>query len=488
MEPDQQTCERALLARDARFDGWFFTGVHSTRIYCRPSCPARTPSLLGVTFYASAATAQAGGFRACKRCLPDSVPGSPEWSPRSDVVARAVRLIHDGVVEREGVNGLARRLHYSSRHLHRLLQHELGVGPLELARAERARVARVLLETTDLPMSDVAFGSGFGSLRQFNDTIREVFAVTPSDLRKRRRPPIAQQGSISLRLAYRPPLNVPSLFGHLIATGVPGVERWDGTTFHRVVVLHHGRAIIGLTPDDGFIRLDAQLDDLRDLMSLVTRCRQLLDLDADPTQIGQDLARDELLRPLLEAAPGRRLPGAMNGEEMVLRAVLGQQVSTKSAATIAGRLAAALGVPTGRTDLPTAFPTAEAIAAAPDALLAMPVTRRNTLRAVATLLASGEMDVSPGADRAEVRRVLGQVRGIGPWTVGVVAMRGLADPDEPLLSDLGVVNAAKHLGLMNARALATRSEAWRPWRSYAVQYLWATSDHPVNSLPKGSTP
>ncbi|MEI6701000.1 MAG: AlkA N-terminal domain-containing protein, partial [Actinomycetota bacterium] len=447
MDLDQQTCERALLARDVRFDGWFFTGVHSTKIYCRPSCPARTPSLQGVTFYPSAATAQSSGYRACKRCRPDSVPGSPEWSPRSDVVARAVRLIHDGVVEREGVSGLARQLHYSSRHLHRLLRNELGVGPLELARAERSRVARVLLETTDLPMGDVAFGSGFGSLRQFNDTIREVFAVTPSDLRERRRPLISQDGSISLRLAYRPPLNVASLFGHLIATGVPGVERWDGATFHRVVVLHHGRAIIGLTPDDGFIRLDAQMDDLRDLMSLVTRCRQLLDLDADPTQIGQDLARDELLRPLLEAAPGRRLPGSINGEEMVLRAVLGQQVSTKSAATMAGKLAAALGAPTGRTDLSATFPTAEAIAAAPDALLAMPATRRNTLRAVATLLASRQLDVSPGADRSEVRRVLQQVRGIGPWTIGVVAMRGLADPDEPLLSDLGVVNAAKTLGL-----------------------------------------
>ena len=488
MELDRQTCERALLARDARFDGWFFTGVHSTKIYCRPSCPARTPSLPGVTFYASAATAQAGGFRACKRCRPDAVPGSPEWSPRSDVVARAVRLIHDGVVEREGVSGLARQLHYSTRHLHRLLRSELGVGPLELARAERARVARVLLETTDLLVGDVAYASGFGSLRQFNDTIQEVFAVTPSALRTRRRPFVAQEGSISLRLAYRPPLNVASLFGHLIATGVPGVERWDGTTFHRVVALHHGLGVIGLTPEDGFIRLDAQLDDLRDLMSLVTRCRQLLDLDADPTQIGQDLSRDELLRPLIERAPGRRLPGALNGEEMVLRAVLGQQVSTKSAATMAGKLAAALGASTSRSDLPSAFPTAAAIASAPDALMAMPVTRRNTLRTVATLLASRALDVSPGADRSEVRRVLGQVRGIGPWTVGVVAMRGLADPDEPLLSDLGVINAAKHLGLTRVRELATRSEAWRPWRSYAVQYLWATSDHPVNSLPKGTNP
>ena len=478
MEIDRLTCERALEARDARFDGWFFTAVHSTKIYCRPSCPARTPLLHRVDFYSTSAAAQAAGYRACKRCRPDAVPGSPAWAPRSDVAARAIRLIADGVVEREGVVGLAARLHYSTRHIQRLLVEEVGVGSLELARAERARIARVLLETTDLPMSQVAFGAGFGSLRQFNDTIRDVFADTPSEVRRRRRPEPGSSGVVTLRLAYRRPLNVDSLFGHLVATATPGVEKWDGESLLQAVRLSYGRAFVSLRPAADYVVMRAELDDLRDLTSLVSRVRAELDLDADPVLIAEHLSRSAALQPLVRLAPGRRLPGALDPVAMTLRAVLGQHISTKAAATLAGSLARSLGEPTGREDLTYLFPTPEALTNASDELLAMPAARRATLRAVATALTSGDLDVRPGCDRDAARHQLATIRGVGPWTCGVVAMRALGDPDEPLLGDLGVRRALATLDLGEED-----TQQWRPWRSYAVQYLWATSDHPVNQLP-----
>src|SRR4051812_1086682 len=286
---DQERCYRAVASRDARFDGWFFTAVRTTGIYCRPSCPARTPLARNVSFFSTAAAAQAAGFRACRRCRPDAAPGSPAWDVRADVVARAMRLIRDGEVERSGVPGLAARLGYSERQLHRLLVGELGVGPLALARAQRAQTARVLIETTDLPMADIAFAAGFASIRQFNDTVREVFASTPTELRGTKHVPgSGAPGWLTLRLAARAPYAAAEVLLFLGAHAVPGLEEWDGTTFSRVLDLPHGPAIVRLSPaPDGGASVTARLrlTELRDLGVAVTRCRRLLDLDAHPAAL-----------------------------------------------------------------------------------------------------------------------------------------------------------------------------------------------------------
>ncbi|MGZ4644582.1 MAG: bifunctional transcriptional activator/DNA repair enzyme AdaA, partial [Blastococcus sp.] len=286
---DPERCYRAVAGRDARFDGWFFTAVHTTGIYCRPSCPARTPLARNVSFFTTAAAAQAAGFRACRRCRPDAAPGSPEWDVRADVVARAMRLIADGEVERSGVPGLAAHLGYSERQLHRLLVGELGVGALALARAQRAQTARLLIETTELPMADVAFAAGFASVRQFNDTVREVFATTPTGLRASRRGPVTgAPGRLTLRLAARAPYDAAEVLLFLGTHAVPGLEEWDGTTFSRVLDLPHGPAVVQLSPSsDGGPAVTAllRLTELRDLAAAVTRCRRMLDLDADPAAV-----------------------------------------------------------------------------------------------------------------------------------------------------------------------------------------------------------
>jgi AraC family transcriptional regulator, regulatory protein of adaptative response / DNA-3-methyladenine glycosylase II len=481
---DDERCWQAVQSRDPRFDGWFCTAVVTTGIYCRPSCPAVTPQRRNVRFHPTAAAAQEAGFRACRRCRPDASPGSPEWDARSDLVARAVRLVADGVVDREGVPGLAARLGYSRRQLERALVAELGAGPLALARAQRAQTARQLLEATPLPVPDVALAAGFGSLRQFNDTVRAVFACTPSQLRaSARREPPRPAGTLVLRLPYRPPLWPDSLFGHLAATAVPGVEEWRDGAYRRTLRLGHGSGIVALTPGPDAVTARLSLHDLRDLPAAVARCRRLLDLDADPVAVDAALAADPLLAPLVAAAPGRRVPRTVDEPELALRAVLGQQVSTAAARTHAARLVRDAGTPVadplgGLTHL---FPTPAAVAAVDPARLALPASRRRTLLALAGALASGNLDVGPGADRDRVRADLLALPGIGPWTVEAVAMRALGDPDAFLPTDLGVVAAARTLGIDD---LVRRGERWAPWRAYAVQHLWATSDHAVNRLPE----
>ena len=489
MHEDLERCLRAVQAKDARFDGWFYTAVVTTGIYCRPSCPAVPPRAKNVRFHPTAASAQAAGFRACKRCRPDAAPGSPEWDLRADTVARAVRLIADGVVDREGVPGLSHRLGYSRRQLERLLHAELGAGPLGLARAQRAQTARVLVETTRLPFGEVAFAAGFGSVRQFNDTVREVYASTPGALRSRSRaalPPA--RGTLTLRLPFRRPLFPDNLFGHLAATAVPGVEEWRDGAYRRTLRLPHGHGIVALTPGPDHVGCTLALHDLRDLGAAIARCRRLLDLDADPVAIDAQLSEDPLLEPLVTRAPGRRVPRTVDEHELALRAVLGQQVSTAAARTHAGRLVAALGEPVddpagGLTHL---FPTAQAVAAADPELLAMPRTRRETVLRLAQALADGDVELGPGVDRAHARAELSRLRGIGPWTVETIAMRALGDPDAFLPTDLGVVTLARTAGLPSGAGLLNRAEGWRPWRAYAVQHLWATGDHAVNTLPGGA--
>ena len=391
--PDADVCYRAMHSRDARFDGWFVAGVTSTGIYCRPSCPARTPRRANVRFFAGAAAAQGAGFRACMRCRPDAAPGSPEWDVRSDLVARAMRMIDDGVVERDGVSGLARRLGYTERHLTRLIRAELGAGPLAIARARRAQTARLLIETTALPFSDVAFAAGFASIRQFNETVREVFALSPTELRRRGRSGRESgPGAVALRLPYRQPHDAHGALDFLAARAIPGLEAAGDGAYRRVLSLPAGPGRVALAPGDEHVAAVLALDDLRDLGAAVARCRRLLDLDADPVAIDAELARDPVLAPLVARRPGVRLPGTADGFETAVRAVVGQQVSVAAARTVLGRIVAALGEPLDASagdGLTTAFPAADALAEAPDAALPMPASRRRALRALAGAVAGG---------------------------------------------------------------------------------------------------
>ncbi|BAU87116.1 adenosine deaminase/DNA-3-methyladenine glycosylase/8-oxoguanine DNA glycosylase [Streptomyces laurentii] len=491
MHTDTERCVRAVQSKDARFDGVFFTAVRTTRIYCRPSCPVVPPKPENMEFHPTAASCQRAGFRACKRCRPDTSPGSPQWDARADSVARAMRLIQDGVVDREGVPGLAARLGYSTRQIERQLLAELGAGPLALARAQRAQTARVLIETTPLPMAEIAFAAGFASIRAFNDTVREVFALTPGDLRARAarsRPaaPPATPGTITLRLPFRAPLNPSNLIGHLAATAVPGVEEWRDGAYRRTLSLPYGHGIVALAPRPDHILCRLSLTDPRDLTRAINRCRRLLDLDADPVAVDERLRADPLFAPLVDAGPGRRVPRTVDAAEFAVRAVLGQQVSTAAARTHAARLVTAHGTPVDDPEggLTHLFPDPAALAGLDPETLALPRSRRTTLLTLVTALADGSLALGPGTDTEEARARLAALPGFGPWTTEIIAMRALGDPDAFLPGDLGVRRAAAGLGLpATPAALTARAARWRPWRAYAVQYLWATDDHPINHLP-----
>jgi AraC family transcriptional regulator of adaptative response / DNA-3-methyladenine glycosylase II len=465
MELDFERCYRAVASRDARFDGFFVTAVRTTGIYCRPSCPALTPKPGNVSFLPSAAAAQRAGFRACLRCRPDAAPGSPEWNIRADVVARAMRLISDGVVDRDGVPGLAHRVGYTERHLHRMLVTELGAGPIALARAQRAQTARVLIETTTLGLAEVAFASGFGSVRQFNETIREIYGRAPSELRRTASP---TAGALTLRLPYRAPLHAEALLDFLGARAIAGVEERTGGTYTRTLTLPHGTATVALTPLSGaanaYVTAELALTDVRDLAPAVTRCRRLLDLDADPEAVDEVLAADPALTETVGKDPGVRVPGAVDGFEIAVRAVVGQQVSVPAARRVLAKIVTAAGG--------AGFPGADAVLALPDDAFAMPAARRATLRALASAVVGG-LRLDGGSDRDDVRDTLLALPGIGPWTADYVALRALGDPDVFLPTDLGVRRGAAALGLPDEpKKLAAHAEQWRPWRSYATIRLW----------------
>ena len=475
--PDADVCYRAVQGRDPRFDGWFFTAVRTTGIYCRPSCPAITPKRTNVEFHPSAAAAQRAGFRACKRCRPDASPGSPEWNVRGDLAGRALRLIGDGVIDRDGVPGLARRLGYSERQLHRTLVAEVGAGPLALARSQRAQTARVLLETTDLPVTDVAFAAGFASVRQFNDTVQSVFATSPSGLRAGRHGGVnAEPGTISLRLPYREPMSLERTLEFFIARAIPGVESFNEDGFTRTLRAPGGPALVTVSASQqDAVHCQVRLTDQRDLVSVVARVRRLLDLDADPEAVDAVLGSDPQLAAHVAARPGLRSPGSADGAEMAARAIVGQQISVAGARTVLGRIAAAHGDVAFPGEDWVLFPSAEVLADIDPAELPMPRARGAALARVASELASGGLELDAGADRAEVRAALLALPGIGPWTADYLRMRAVGEPDVLLSTDLAIRGAAKQL----AMSLAADRPEWAPWRSYATHHLWATLSTPA---------
>lgn len=490
MHTDTERCYRAVQSRDARFDGWFVTAVLTTGIYCRPSCPVRLPLARNVRFYPSAAAAQRAGFRSCKRCRPDAAPGSPQWNIRGDAVARAMRLIADGTVDRDGVAGLAARLGYSSRQLERMLQAEVGAGPLALARAQRVQTARVLIETTELPFSEVAFAAGFTSIRQFNDTVRAACDTTPTALRHRAtRHPAQPVGgaaqSLTLRLPTRRPFAFRGVFGHLAAAAVAGCEEVRDGAYRRTLRLPTGPAVVSLSPYPDHVNCVLALTELRDLATAIGRCRRLLDLDADPQAVVDALRLDPVLRPVIEAAPGQRIPRTVDEHELALRTVLSQQVSTAAARTHAARLVQKHGNPVNDPTggLTHTFPAVDVLTELDPQALALPTARRRAFTALVAALNSGELVLDPGCDWQRARAQLRALPGVGTWTAELIAMRALGDPDVFPAGDFGVRVAAQRLGLPPAAALRQRSENWRPWRSYATQHLWTTLDHPVNEWP-----
>ncbi|MEV7967295.1 AlkA N-terminal domain-containing protein [Sphaerisporangium sp. NPDC088356] len=533
---DFDSCYRAASARDTRFDGRFYTAVTSTGIYCRPICPARTPARQNVRFYRHAAAAEAAGFRPCRRCRPELSPGDPGWDVAADLVGRALRLIDDGVADEYGVAGLASRLHVTERHLLRLFTAQLGAGPLAVARTRRLLLAKQLLTETPLPITDVAFAAGFGSVRQFNATMKEAYGFAPSDLRTTSGSlPIASPGALTsgsrvpsssrgvtpgmpatltLRLNYRPPYDAETLLGFLASRAIPGVEEASPTGYRRAVP----GGVITLAPADGHIRLSVTLDDTRHLARIVSRCRRLLDLDSDPGAIADALGATAL-HPLVERRPGLRVPGAFDGFELAVRAVVGQQISVAGARTLLGRIAARAGTVakpcdvaalTGTPDVgeppiagaPTPpehtsslagppdrtydgggsrvmgadadgprllFPTAERLAGADLSGLGLTGRRITTLKILAEKAASGELDLDGGADPAETASRLLDIPGIGPWTTGYIVMRALRDPDAWPSGDLGLRRAMKALDIPE-----DDTERWRPWRAYAALHLWSS--------------
>jgi AraC family transcriptional regulator of adaptative response / DNA-3-methyladenine glycosylase II len=493
MTLDPDVCYRALRSRDPRFDGRFFTGVLTTGIYCRPVCPARTPQRRNVRFYASAAAAADEGFRPCRRCRPEAAPGTAAWSGTSAAVARALRLIGEGVLDTGSVGELAGRVGLGERQLRRLFVQHLGAGPLAVAATRRAHLAKKLLDETDLPATRIAFAAGYASVRRFNAAVRDAFQASPRELRAARRRggavrPADATGAVELRLAYRPPLDWGALLAFLAPRALPGVEEVEPTGprkrsgrggCYRRVACFDGECGVVAVRDAGDSRhlvLQVPANLTRAIAVLATRARRLFDLDADPAAIRTHLRRDPALRPRVR--PGLRVPGAWDGFEVAVRAILGQQVSVAGATTLAGRLVERFGTPLPEAaaagSLTRVFPDAAALAGADLRAIGLPAARARAIAALAEAVAAGRLVLAPHADPDKTRTALLALPGVGPWTAAYLALRALGDPDALPASDLGLRRAlAGSDGSLPAPAeIEARAEAWRPWRGYAALALW----------------
>lgn len=475
MELDHDACYAALRARDTRFDGVFFVGVRTTGIYCRPVCPARTPGRARCDFFTTRAAAERAGYRACLRCRPELAPGHALIDAPGRLVARALAAIEAGALQEASVETLAASLGVSGRHLRRAMERTLGVGPLEAATSRRIALAKQLIQDTSLSLAEIAFAAGFGSVRRFNAAFAERFGRAPGTLRRS----APADARLTLRLDYRPPLDWQGLLTFLGARAIPGVEALRGDTYSRVVCLEGHVYAIHARPEPGSsaLRVDVEGRPGGGVMALVAALRRLFDLDASPQAIAADLAGDPALGPRVRARPGLRVPGAIDPFELTVRALLGQQVSVRAATTLASRLVDRFGAPAPGLDpasgLVRVFPRATALAAADPptiAAIGLPEGRARAIHALAVAVAEGSLVLDPvAADREEISARLAALPGFGPWTVGYVRMRALADPDVFLPGDLALRRALGGVTPTRARA---RGEALRPWRSYALLHLW----------------
>lgn len=481
MMPSAKICERARLSRDPRFDGLFFTGVLSTGIFCRPICPA-TPALeRNVRYFPTAAAAVTAGLRPCLRCRPEAAPGSPAWLGVSSVVERSLALIRQGFLNENSVDAMADRLAVGGRHLRRLFKRYVGASPVTIARTHRALLARTLLTETDLSITQIALAAGFGSLRQFNDVFREVCGGEPRQIRRRGRSPAGPRDipSIVLSLGFRPPYDWDAMLAFLQPRLIPGVESVAGGVYRRTIRLgEHCRGWLSaaLIPGKNAVAVSLSLDRMDRLMPVLARLRRMFDLDADMAPIHAVLQSDPRLGPLVDAAPGLRLPGAWDPFEFSVRAVLGQQISVKAATTIAGRIAERCGCPCA-ADFPGGltrfFPTAAELRHAALDGLGLTGKRAETLQGLCEAVCLGKVSFADGQDLEGFVASMTALPGIGPWTARYVAMRAMGMTDALPESDLGIVKALSENGKRpTAREVLLRAESWRPWRAYAAVHLW----------------
>ncbi|HTJ45390.1 MAG TPA: AlkA N-terminal domain-containing protein [Kofleriaceae bacterium] len=467
---DEDACYRALQSRDTRFDGRLFVGVTSTGIYCRPICPARTAKRENVRFYASAAAAQEAGFRPCLRCRPETAPELGSWRGTSNTVSRALALIAEGGLDGEaGVDALAERLGVGGRQLRRLFQEQLGASPIAVAQTRRVLFAKQLIQETHLPMTEIAFAAGFGSVRRFNETFQQLFKRPPSALRRR---DLRAEPGVVVRLRYQPPYDWDAMIAHLAARAIPGVEEVVDGIYRRII--EHGSIEVEHEPARHNMIVRVQLADLRALPSILARVRRVFDLGADIETIGAHLARDPFLAPLVATRPGLRAPGAWDGFELAVRAILGQQISVTAARTLAGKLVEICGARIGSGRF--AFPTPAALARADLGALGMPGARKLALIELARAAEQDAQLFHPFGTVEEAIARLKSIRGIGEWTAQYIALRALREPDAFPASDLGLLRGAARRGARpTPNQLLRRAESWRPWRAYAAQHLWAVS-------------
>lgn len=482
MDLDHDACYRAVCARDARFDGRFFTGVKTTGIYCRPICPARTPRRENVVFYPTAAAAQEAGFRPCLRCRPETAPDLGAWRGASNTVSRALALIEMGAMDDGSVDDMAGRLGVGERQLRRLFQQHLGASPVAVAQTRRVLLAKQLLHETRLPMTEIALAAGFGSLRRFNETFLALFNRPPSSLRRAASSDVSagDQGEINLLLRYQPPYDWAAMLGFLRVRAIAGIESVEGGVYRRSIGLDGAQGVVTVQPGEGnALRANIRFPKLSALPKIIARLRRVFDLAAEPAAIAAQLAKDPRLAPLVAARPGLRVPGAWDGFELVVRAVLGQQITVPAAIGLAGRLVARFGEKLDEPVLPLThvFPEPDVLADADLAVLGMPRSRAKTLSAVAAAVVADPHIFATGRSLEEAIVQLRALPGIGEWTAQYIAMRQLREPDAFPAADIGLMRAmADSEGLRpSARELLARAEQWRPWRAYAAQHLWASA-------------
>jgi AraC family transcriptional regulator of adaptative response / DNA-3-methyladenine glycosylase II len=483
MDLDHEACYRAISLRDARFDGRLFTGVKTTGIYCRPVCPARTPRSENVIFYPTAAAAQEAGFRPCLRCRPETAPDLGAWRGSSNTVSRALSLIELGALDEADVDALATRLGVGERQLRRLFRQHLGASPVAVAQTRRVLLAKQLIHETRLPMAEIAFASGFGSIRRFNETFRALFDRPPGDLRRSGQADVSAgpRGEVRLALRYQPPYDWAAMIGFLAARAIAGIEHVEGDRWSRTIEIGGGEGTVSVRPLPDAPALQATIcfPSLTALPVIIARLRRVFDLAADPLAIGSHLARDPALAPLIAARPGLRVPGAWDGFELAIRAVLGQQITVSGARVLAGRMVAAHGKPLAEPAGPLThlFPAPQAIASANLASLGMPGARATALSAVASALIADPDLFGTRRSLDEAIETLRGIRGIGDWTANYIALRQLREPDAFPAADIGLMRAlADETGRRpTARELTERAESWRPWRAYAAQHLWAAA-------------